>query len=354
MKRYLHWTRVIPVLAWLLYFSHAIPGNAWLQWLAGVLLAFSVVAAVHHSEIVAHRVGEPFGTIILAVAITVIEVAIIISLMLVQGQDSATLARDTVFAATMLILNGIIGTCLLVGALKHREQFFSEHSATAALVSLIAIIVFTLILPNYTTSVAGPMYTKVQLILVSLACLVIYGTFLLIQTVRHRDYFLAQNDGEEAPHPVSNAEALSSLLFLLVSLGIVVMLAKSLSPPIENFLNRAGLPQSLLGVIIAMLILLPEGLAAIKAARANQLQTSLNLALGSALASIGLTVPTVAIVSSAYDLELIMGLEQKSILLLALSVFIVMLSLGKGKTNILYGVVLLVNLAAYLFINIFP
>lgn len=352
-KKYLNWSLLSPLIACALYFSGFVLTNAFSQVLAGIFLILSVLSAVHHSEIVAHKVGEPFGTIILAVAITIIEVAIIISLMTTGGTDTAYLARDTVFAATMLILNGIIGFCLMIGGFMHHEQFFSKHSTNTALVSLVAIILFTLILPNYTTSIAGPVYTKTQLVFVAISCLVIYGVFLLTQTIRHREYFLSKKDVEVHEKP-STAEAVISLVFLVLCLSIVVLLAKKLSVTIEEVIENAQLPKSLVGVIIAMVVLLPEGIAAIKSARQNKLQNSLNLALGSALASIGLTIPAVTIVCHIYDLELILGLDTKSTILLGLSVFIVMLSLSKGKTNMLYGVVLLVNMLAYIFTIIYP
>jgi Ca2+:H+ antiporter len=353
MKSFLKINIIAPILAWLFYLSGFVEYNFFCEIIGGVLLIASVLGAVHHSEVVAHKVGEPFGTIILAVAVTIIEVGIIISLMIAGGEDAAMLARDTVFAATMIILNGIVGASLLIGGLKYKEQFFSSDSTNIALVSLVAIIVLTLILPNFTTSINGPIYTEVQLIFVATVCFVIYATFLIIQTVRHRDYFIANSD-KEVHFVIAKKDAAVSLLFLIISLVIVVLLAKTLSHPIEDGLIHANLPKSLVGVIIALIILLPEGIAAIKAANNNKLQSSLNLSLGSALASIGLTIPAVALVCSIYHLNLVLGLDKKAIVLLGLSVFIVMLSLSKGKTNILYGVVLLMNLLAYIFTIINP
>jgi Ca2+:H+ antiporter len=313
------------------------------------------MSAVHHSEIVAHRVGEPYGTIILAIAVTIIEVSIIISLMLSGGEEVSSLARDTVFSATMLILNGIIGLCLFIGGLKFHEQNFSKHSATIGLVSLVSIVILTLIFPSYTTSIEGPYYSTPQLIFVSIACLIIYSFFLFAQTTRHREYFLSGDENEKTDTvKISNIVLAVSLILLLLSLGIVVLLAKTLSPTIERIIVSHRLPKTLVGIIIAAVILLPEGIAAIIAAKNNKLQTSLNLALGSALASIGLTIPSVAVVSSILKMNIILGLDIKSIILLGLSVFIVMLSLASGRTNIVYGVVLLVNLLAFIFLVIYP
>lgn len=358
MKFISKWTIVVPLAAWILLFTGLVPGSSLFQILASIFLIISVMAAVHHSEVIAERVGEPFGTIILAISITVIEVSIIVSLMLSEGPESASLARDTVYAATMLILNGIIGLCLLIGGLKHYEQNFSAPSVNIALVALLSIVVFTLVFPTFTASVKGSYYSMPQLVFASIACLVIYSSFLFAQTRRYRQYFLTvgADENEEAvePIPISNKDFITSLVFLLISLGIVVLLAKTLSPTIESIITGYNLPKELVGVVIAAIILLPEATAAIIAARKNRLQTSLNLALGSALASIGLTIPAVAVVCLLLDMPVILGLDIKSIVLLGLSVVTVMLSLNSGKSNIVYGVVLLVNLFAFIFLMIYP
>jgi Ca2+:H+ antiporter len=358
MKLLLQWTTIIPILAWVLLFSGLIADSTIFQLIASVLLILSVMSAVHHSEIIAERVGEPYGTIILAISITVIEVSIIVSLMMSEGPAAASLARDTVFAATMLILNGIIGLCLVIGGIKHYEQNFSTSSVTIALVSLVSILVITLVFPTFTESVAGSYYSMPQLIFASIACLVIYSAFLFAQTRRYRQYFLTigadENEETAEPIQISNKVFTTSLVFLIISLGIVVLLAKTLSPTIESIVTSYSLPKSLVGVVIAAIILLPEAIAAIIAARKNRLQTSINLSLGSALASIGLTIPSVAVVCLFMGMPVILGLDIKSIVLLGLSVFIVMLSLSGGKSNIVYGVVLLVNLFAFIFLMIYP
>jgi len=356
MKLLFQWTIIIPVLAFLLYFSGLIADSGFFQILAGLLLILSVMSAVHHSEVIAHKLREPFGTILLAISVTIIEVSIIISLMFTGGEEATSLARDTVFSATMLILNGIVGLCLFIGSLKFHEQNFSKHSATIALVSLVSIIILTLVFPTFTTSIQGPYYSKPQLIFVSISCLIIYSFFLFAQTTRHREYFLSDStdNPSEKQITISRQIFITSLIFLLVSLSIVVLLAKTLSPAIEKLVVGYDLPKTLVGIIIAAVILLPEGIAAIIAAGKNKIQTSLNLALGSALATIGLTIPAVAAVCTIYDIPIILGLDIKSIILLALSVFIVMLSLISGKSNIIYGVVLLVNLFAFIFLVIYP
>lgn len=349
------WNTIIPLLAWLLYFSGTADDGSLLQIIAGICLIGSVMAAVHHSEIIAHRVGEPYGTIILAIAVTIIETSIILSLMLAGGDGASSLARDTVFSATMLILNGIVGLCLFIGGLKYNVQNFSKHSGTIALVSLVSIIILTLIFPSFTSSVSGPYYSTPQLVFVSIACLVIYTSFIVAQTKRHREYFLSEEiDTHQHSKKATRLELAFSLVLLFISLGIVVLLAKTLSPTIENIVVRNHLPKALVGVIIAAVILLPEAIAAVNAARKNKLQTSMNLALGSALASIGLTIPCVAIAAYFLKMNVILGLDIKSIILLGLSVFTVMLSLASGRTNIVYGIVLLVNLMAFIFLIIHP
>lgn len=351
------WTIASPVLAWLAYFGMSLNlGGLYALVLTAALIG-AVLSAVHHAEVVAHQVGEPYGTLLLALAITIIEVALIVSLMLTGGPETTALARDTVFAAVMIILNGIVGICLLAGGARFKEQVFSLQGVSAALVALTAILVLTLILPNYTTTKPGPFYSTLQLGFVAVICLILYGAFVLVQAVRHRDYFLPPDaDGNEDVHaePPGRKTALLSAVLLFVCLVVVVLLAKALAPDIEDAVISAGAPKSLVGVIIAAVVLLPEGLAAYNAARKNRLQTSLNLALGSAMASIGLTIPAVAIVSLITGLTITLGIDMKSMVLLILSIFTIMLSLATGKTNILQGVVLLVIFAVYLFTIISP
>lgn len=351
------WSIIAPVVAWLLYLIYQESFGAIYEIVLAVVLCMSVMAAVHHAEVVAHRVGEPYGTLLLAIAVTIIEVSLIVSLMLAGGSSTATLARDTVFAAVMIILTGIIGLCLLVGGFRFKEMKFGRHAVSSALVTLTSITVLTLILPNYTTSVPGPEYNKSQLIFVAIISLVLYGTFVMVQTVGHRDYFLppeadANKDIHEDP-PSVKTTALSSGL-LLLCLGAVVLLAKTLAPSIELGVESVGAPKSLVGIIIAAVILLPEGFAAIRAAQRNRLQTSLNLALGSALASIGLTIPAVAAVSIFTGFSVTLGIDTKSTLLLILALFTIMLSFGTGRTTVLQGVVLLILFAVYLFTTVVP
>jgi Ca2+:H+ antiporter len=324
----------------------------------GIVLIAVVIAAVHHAETVAHRVGEPFGTLILAVAVTVIEVGLIVSLMLANREGAMTLARDTVFAAGMIILNLLLGLCLIAAAKHQKEARFTRTGATAALSTLATLMVMTLILPNYTTSVAGPVYSTAQLAFVAAFSLLLYLTFVFVQTLGNRDYFLPKGQLQTAAdvhaEPPSARDSWISFAILLVSLGAVVMMAKSLSGPLENAVASANAPRALVGVAIAAIVLLPESVAAVRAARANRLQTSLNLALGSALATIGLTIPVVAVTSFILGLPLSLGLDGKGTVLLALTLFIGALSLARGRTTVLHGAVHIVIFGAYLLTTIIP
>ncbi len=349
------WTLVAPVLGFLAALlgvaKMGTPGTI----VATVVLIASVLAAVHHAEVVAHKVGEPFGTLVLAIAVTVIEVSLIVSLMLSNAGDAAALARDTVFAAIMIILNFIVGICLLAGAIRHHEQRFTLGGASAALGVLAAMVVLSLVLPNYTSSTPGPTYSSSQLLFVAVVSLILYGTFVLVQTVRHRDYFLPATEAvtDHAPPPSLRA-TYTAFAVLLVALVAVVLLAKTLSPTIEAAVVAADLPQAVVGVVIAALVLAPESLAAYQAARRNRLQTSLNLALGSALATIGLTIPSVAVVSLVLDLPIALGIDAKGLVLLSLSLFVATLTLGTGRTTVLQGMVHLVIFAAYIFTTVVP
>lgn len=355
------WSVFLPILSLVvLLLTNVVEPSAIFSIAMGATLIAVVLAAVHHAEVVAHKVGEPFGTLILALAITVIEVSLIVSIMLSDKTGgSAMLARDTVFAAIMILLTGIIGICLLVGGYRFKEQLFVKQGVSASLIALTAITILTLVLPNYTTTESGPSYANNQLIFIAIMSLVLYLGFVGVQAGRHRDYFLpedkssAESEDEHAVPP-NTLTTILSLVFLIIALTSVVLLSKKLSPDIESFVFQLGAPKSLVGIIIATVILLPEGLAALRAARNNRLQTSLNLALGSALASIGLTIPAVAIVTQLTDMEVILGIDAKSTLLLVTSLFTISIAFSAGRTNILQGIVLLVLFATYLFTTVIP
>jgi Ca2+:H+ antiporter len=355
------WTSVWPLLAWCVLVAVSAAEMRGAVAIAGeaVVLVATVFAAVWHAEVVAHRVGEPFGTLVLALAVTVIEVALIVSVMLAGKIGSETLARDAAFAAVMLILNGVVGLSLLLGGVLHHEQEFQVKGASAALAVLAALVTLSLVLPNFTTSVVGPAFSPSQLAFAGTVSLVLYA-LVFVQAVRHRDYFLpdpksgvAMDEEAHAPPP-SAGVALASLALLLISLVAIVSLAKALTPAVDEGIAALGAPTAIVGIVIAAVVLMPEGLAALRAARFNRLQTAMNLALGSALATIGLTIPAVAVVSIVLGTPLTLGLGSKEEVLLALTLLVSVMTLGTGRTTVLQGAVHLVILAAFLYLAIVP
>ncbi|MFF1556550.1 calcium:proton antiporter [Streptomyces sp. NPDC058279] len=383
------WTVVVPVLALValvLSWGRDLPAVA--VALVALCLAGAVLAAVHHAEVVALRVGEPFGSLVLAVAVTIIEVALIVTLMAGGGDKTSSLARDTVFAAVMISCNGIVGVSLLVGALRNRVAVFNAEGSGAALATVATLAALSLVLPTFTTSKPGPEFSSAQLTFAACASLALYGLFIAVQTVRHRDYFLpvdtrgsasgpavaaaartvaghgggdgaggADGDGDgEGDHavPPSFRTALISLGLLLVALVAVVGNAKAVSPTIERGVADAGLPHAVVGVIIALLVLAPETLAAVRAARRDRMQTSLNLAYGSAIASIGLTIPSIALASVWLSGPLLLGLGALHMVLLTLTVVVSALTIVPGRATLLQGGVHVVLLAAYLFLAVSP
>ncbi|WP_412075152.1 calcium:proton antiporter [Streptomyces xanthophaeus] len=389
------WTVAVPVVALVaLVFSWGRDLPSWAVALVSLCLAGAVLAAVHHAEVVAHRVGEPFGSLVLAVAVTVIEVALIVTLMADGGDKTSSLARDTVFAAVMITCNGIVGMSLLVGALRNRVAVFNAEGSGAALATVATLAVLSLVLPTFTTSKPGPEFSTAQLAFAAVASLALYGLFITVQTVRHRDYFLpvdtkphraestrqataaagappaagapaapattaGAQDSEDADHtdhaePPTARAALISLGLLLVALVAVVGNAKAVSPTIETGVASAGLPNAVVGVIIALLVLLPETLAAVRAARRGRVQTSLNLAYGSAIASIGLTIPAIALASIWLSGPLTLGLGPIHMVLLALTVVVSALTIAPGRATLLQAGVHLVLFAGFIFLAISP
>jgi Ca2+:H+ antiporter len=354
------WTALVPVIALIVL------AMTWGREISGVvvvlvtaLLAGAVLAAVHHAEVVAHRVGEPYGSLVLAVAVTVIEVALIVTLMIAGSGKTETLARDTVFAAVMLTCNGIIGLSILVGAFRRSVVSFNAEGTGAALATVTTLATLGMVVPNFTTSSPGPQFSPPQLAFAAVTALALYGLFVALQAGRHRDYFLSVtatgevvDDDEHAGPPTRTASL--SLVCLLIALVAVVGNAKLVSPTIEKAVTAANLPLSVVGVIIAMLVLLPETLAAVRAARRQRLQISLNLAFGSAMASIGLTIPSIAIASIWLPLPLHLGLEPVHIVLLALTCIVTVLTVVTGRATLLQAGVHLALLSAYLFLSFSP
>lgn len=362
LRHRLPWTTVVPLLALVaLALTWGREPGALVLTLVAVLLAGAVLAAVHHAEVVAHRVGEPFGSLLLAVAVTVIEVGLIVTLMVAGGEGTSTLARDTVFAAVMITVNGILGLSLLIAAGRGGLAAFNAEGTGGALATVLTLATLTLVLPTFTTAVPGPQLSSSQLAFAAVASLALYGVFVLTQTVRHRDFFLPVDadgtvlvDGDEHAAPPDDRTAWTSLVLLLAALVAVVGLAKVESPAIEAAVSSVGFPQSFVGVVIAMLVLGPETLAAANAARRGKVQISLNLALGSAMASIGLTIPTLAVAMIWLDGPLLLGLDPTQIVLLATTVVAGMLTVVPGRATRLQAAVHLVLLAAFLFLAVNP
>jgi len=333
--------------------------QTWFIALMGIALLGAVLSAVHHSEVIAHKTGEPYGTLVLAISITVIEVSLIIAIMFDGHDGSEFIARDSVFATVMIVVSGVIGLCIFVGGFKNHFVSFHNEGTNSALAVLTALATFVLVMPMVTVSAPGPDFTQSQLATAGIASFVLYAAFVFFQTVSHRDYFLPKADDKKTDVDIhakkpSNLKTLVSVFFLLISLVIVVGLAEALSPTIEAAVEAADAPRAVIGIAIALLVLLPEGYAAVRAARANRLQSSLNLALGSALASIGLTIPTVAAVATIFNLPLSLGISTLNMTLMYLSFFICALTLATGRTTLLQGAVLLIIFFEFLFLSLVP
>ncbi|MCY7395428.1 MAG: ionic transporter y4hA [Nocardioides sp.] len=362
------WMVVVPAASLVVLAATWVSHEAWpVLVLIAIALVASIVCAVHHAEVVAHRVGEPFGSLILAVAVTVIEVGLIVMLMVSGGEGTSSYARDTVFAAIMITLNGIVGISLLVGALTHHLVSFNASGTGAALSTVVALAGVTLVLPTFTTSGTGLEYSTSQLAFAAVASLALYAAFVFTQTASHRDFFVPvtsdsfgrmtglvdeDEDGHADPPPAS--EAWLSLGLLVVSLVCVVGLAKLLSPTIEDGVVSLGFPYAVVGVVIALLVLAPESAAAIRNAARDRVQISLNLAFGSAMASIGLTIPTLAVAMIWLDGPLELGLEPTQLVLLVITVIVTGLTVVQGRAKALQGFVHLVLLATFLFLSIQP
>ena len=353
------WSLVGPITAC------ALLGAIWGQPVAGfialaaaIMLITSVLAAVHHAETVAHRVGEPFGALILALAVTVIEVSLIVSLTLSGGPGQDALARDTVFATVMIVCNGIVGLCLLAGALANHIAVFRVEGSSPALAVLIPLTTLSLVLPQFTVTTPGPTYSNLQLAFAGLLSLILFGVYIFVQTIRHREHFLPVAESNE-PHDAhgsvpTTSTTVAAFVLLCAALVAVVGLAKALAPTIEAAVEAIAAPSSFVGVVIALIVLLPETGSAFRAAIRNRMQISLNLALGSALATIGLTIPAIGAVAIVLDMPMTLGLPPKEIALLALTFAVSIITMASGRATILHGTVHLVVFAAFLFLSIVP
>jgi Ca2+:H+ antiporter len=333
--------------------------NYWISTVASIFLGVAVMSSVHHAEVIAHKIGEGLGTLVLALCVTIIEVGLIISLMAQAGSDAAVLARDTVFAAVMIITNGMVALCLIMGGLKYKEQEFQVQGSKSLFVVLITLATLVFILPNFTVTTAGPTYNTAQMVFIAIICVLLYMLFIFFQTHTHKAYFepATGENIQERPqetHEISVADAWLSFISLCVSLVAVIGLAKIISPLIEQGIAYIGAPKSTVGLLIAVIVLLPETWAAISAARANRLQTSLNLALGSGIASIALTIPVVIGFSLYAGRDISLGLDPKNMVFLAMTFLVGILTLGTGKSTLLQGAVHAVILLTYFAMSFIP
>lgn len=348
----------------LLFSKPFVDSSYWVSIIATVFLGVAVMSSVHHAEIIAHKIGEGLGTLVLALCVTVIEVGLIVSLMSQVGDAANVLARDTVFAAVMIITNGMVALCLILGGLRYKEQEFQVQGSKSLLVVLLTLSILVFVLPNYTSTTAGPTYNAAQMIFLAIVCILLYLLFIFFQTTSHKAYFeptsekgkeaLAEEAKKAESHEISHADASLSLISLCLSLVAVVGLAKLISPIIESGIVYFGAPKSTVGLIIAAIVVAPETWAAANASRANRLQTSLNLALGSGIASIALTIPVVIAYSFWQGSEIVLGLDPKNMTFLFMTFLVGVLTLGTGKSTLLQGAVHAVILLTYFVLTIIP
>jgi Ca2+:H+ antiporter len=356
------WTWALPVLGLLLFSAASASGfgDDFASHPLGFVTTAAVVtlligaafAAVYHAEDVAHITGEPVGTLVLTMAVTIIELALIVSLML-TGKAAPTLVRDTVFAVIMIVTTGLVGLCILVGGIRYREQSFDVTSAKIYLATLIVLTTLTIILPNFTSSAPGRLYSESQLIFVSIATIALYLVFLYTQTVLHRDYFAGEHAEQDVTTPSESRLAMSALL-LCVALAAVVLLAKLVAVVINVGVAAVGAPLGVSGVIIAIIVLTPEAISAVKSASRDDLQKSLNLALGSSLATIGLTIPAIAAANIFLQKPLILGLEPRDLTLVLMTLGASILTFGTGRTNVLFGFLHIVIFGTFMFLAFVP
>ena len=322
--------------------------------LLGAVLWLAILA-VHHADCLAVRCGEPYGTLILTISVITIEVMMISAAML-HGANNPTLARDTIFAVVMISLNGLVGFSLLLGGLRHREQIYNLQGTGAYLNTIMALVVLGLVLPNFTTSLSGPRFTEVQEIFLITVTILLYAIFLFIQTRRHRGYFKDKKDesNSEDHTPKNLRSGGFHAVMLVLYLIVVIVLAEKFAIPLDNCIERFGIPQAFGGAIIAALVFAPEALAAIQAATRNHLQRAVNVLHGSVLASISLTIPAVLIIGLFTKRQIILGVEGGNLPLLVLTLATSIVTFGSGRTNILQGCIHLVLFAVFLMLIFYP
>jgi Ca2+:H+ antiporter len=318
-----------------------------LLWICTAIL-FSAFAVVRHADVLAARFGEPYGTMILTFAVISLEVLMIGSLML-QGSEPA-LARDTMYSVVMIVLTGFVGLCLLLGGIKFREQSFNLQGANAYLAMILPLSVVGLVLPLYTRSGSPGFFSPQHEIVLVVLSVATYGIFLLVQTSRHRGFFRQRDENSTSENDSSLLPTWFHLLLLLAYILPVIALAKKLAPVLHTSTLHLGLPNSVEGLVVALLLLCPEGFAAIESALRNRMQRSVNILLGSVLATIGLTIPAALGIGLLTSQPVLLGLDSPEVVLLLVTQALCMLTFGQGRTNMLQGAIHLLMFGVYLFV----
>jgi len=319
-------------------------------WLLGIIF-WSAFGVVHEAEEIAEILGEPFGTLVLTLSIVVIEVALISAVML-SSKAVPTLGRDTMFAVLMIVLNGVVGLGLLIGGLRHHQQSFNLQGASAYLVVTIPLAVIALVLPNFTTSSSGGTLSSTQAALFSLLTIALYGIFLWLQTGRHRGFFQAAGsmapDASHLPHGAKPGSLKRRIALLLLSILPIVILSKSLAKLLDAGIEALAAPTALGGIIIAMIVFTPEGISALRAVAANQLTRAINLCLGAAASTLGLTVPAVLVIGLISDQNVVLGLSSANMVLLSATLVLNGITFSGARTTMLEGAVHLSLFAVFL------
>src|SRR5881275_378368 len=325
-------------------------------WLFAVIL-LSAISVVRHADCLAIKFGEPYGTLILTLSAISVEVMMISTAML-HGANNPTLARDAMFAVIMIALNGLVGLALLLGGLRHREQHYNLQGVNSYLNVIMTLAVLGLVLPNFTTSTSGPTFSTEQGIFLVVMSLLLYGIFLLIQTMRHRRYFMESKDATVAAnvahHPLQVRSTAFHVTLLLLYLITVIVLAKKFAVPLDNSVEQFGMPQAFGGAIIAALVLAPEGIGAIEATLRDQLQRSINILFGSVLATIGLTIPAVLTIGLITKRSVTLGVQGGYLPLLLLTLAVSVVTFTSGRTNVLQGCVHLLLFAVFVLLIFAP
>jgi Ca2+:H+ antiporter len=327
-----------------------------LFWLFATIL-WSAISVVRHADFLAIKLGEPYGTLILTLSAISIEVMMISTAML-HGANNPTLGRDAMFAVVMIALGGLVGLSLLLGGLRYREQHYNLQGVNSYLNVIMALAVLGLVLPTFTTSTSGPTFSAAQGVFLAVMAVGLYGIFLLIQTMRHSQYFMESKDVAVAAkfghYQLDVRSTGFHAVLLVLYLLAVVLLAEKFAIPLDNSIEQFGMPQAFAGAIIAALVLAPEGIGAIEAALRNQLQRSVNILLGSVLATIGLTVPAVLTVSLITNRSVILGVQGGNLPLLLLTLAVSVVTFTSGKTNVLQGCIHLLLFAVFLLLIFAP